>query len=111
MPFSPSTERVAVTIASSGTTSAGNNLGGASPIGIEFPTVTSTTVSFKRLAADGSTWLPVYEDDGTIYQATIVSNTYLALNPSVMAGVHNVPIVMGSSEASARTLQLVYRPI
>ena len=80
-------------------------------VGLILPTMTSTAVSFKTFAGDGTTAIPVYMDDGTLYSATIGSNRYVSLDLSVMNGLGSVQVVGGSTEGADRDIILVTRPV
>ncbi len=111
MPFNPSTTYQDVTIASGETESDAIDTSGLVIIGIETPTLTSSTLTFKVLSRDGVTYVPVSDDAGTLYDVTISRVGYSALDPSVMVGLQQLKIVGDSAEGADRTLRIVMRPV
>lgn len=92
-----------VAIASSGTTSAAISTNGLSLVGLLFPTITSTAVTFTVSSTVGGTYVPLYNASGAV-SYTIASGRWVSINPADFAGVQFFKIVMGTSEGSARTI-------
>lgn len=99
-----------VTIALSGTTSAAIAAKGMSLVGIQFPAaLTSTAVTFT-VSSDGVTYVPLYNSAGAV-SYTIAAGRYMAINPVDFYGATYFKIVMGSSEAAARSLTAILKGI
>lgn len=74
-------------------------------------TLTSTALTFQA-SADNSTYVTVMEVGGAAtYSVTCSTSDYIPLDPRVFAGAQYVKIVPGSSEASARTITYIQRPV
>ena len=107
--INPSADYVDVVIASGQTESEDIDTCGLAVIGIETPTLTSTTLTFKVLSRDGVTYVPVSNDAGSLYDVTINRVGYSALDPSIMVGIRQFKVVGDSAEGADRTLRLVMR--
>jgi hypothetical protein len=81
-------------------------------VGIYTPgTLTSTAITFQA-SADNSTFVTVMEVGGAAtYSVTVSTSDYVPLDPRVFAGAQYVKLVPGSSEASARSITCVLRPV
>lgn len=74
-------------------------------------TITSTSLTFTA-SADNSTYVAVREVGGAAaYAVTVAASQFVPVNLPVFAGAQWVKIVPGSSEASARTITYVLRPV
>ncbi len=74
-------------------------------------TLTSTAITFQA-SADNSTYVTVMEVGGAAtYSVTVSTSDYIPLDPRVFAGAQYVKLVPGSSEASARTITYIQRPV
>ena len=81
-------------------------------VGLYTPgTITSTAITFTA-SNDGSTYVAVRDVAGaSAYSATVAASYYVPLDPRVFAGAQWVKLVPGSSEASARSVTCVLRPV
>ena len=85
-------------------------IGGLRLIGIALPaTISSTSVSFKVKV--GSSYLPLYEDDGTLYSITVAADRFVPVKIPYFAGSEYIKIYAASSEADGREIELVVRPV
>ena len=76
------------------------------PIAIQFPAMTSTSVTFQA-SSDGSTYVPVY-DENTLYTVNCTTTgRHVALKRAAFEGVKHVQIVGTSTETALRTLTLI----
>jgi hypothetical protein len=74
-------------------------------------TITSTAITFQS-SWDNSTFNTVMEVGGaSAYSATVSTNDFVPLKVEVFYGAQYVKLVPGSSEASARTIVCVLRPV
>lgn len=80
-------------------------------VGILFPTITSTTITFQTSSTLGGTYVNLTDGAGNTISKTVASNSYVYLDPNVFAGIRFLQVTVGTSEGSARILQLVVRPI
>jgi hypothetical protein len=105
--------------ASPGNLSATVTTFGASLVGIQMPAVlTSTSISFLAAAlatpsAPGNppapgAFQPLYNKSGLVTY-TVVADQFMAINPADFYGVQFFQILMGSTEAAARTLQILLK--
>jgi hypothetical protein len=84
---------------------------GLSLVGIQFPaTLTSTTVSFLVATSLAGIYQPLHNSSGLVTY-TVAQGEYMAINPADFYGVQFFEIMMGSTEAAARTLQLLLKGI
>lgn len=102
---------LSVVIASGQTSSGAVDLQGTTLVGIQLPaTFTGTALTFTAATAIGGTYQAVYSS-GSAYSVTVAQGKFIALDPSVFAGIRFIKIVSGSSEGGARTLELATRPV
>lgn len=74
-------------------------------------TLTSTAITFQA-SWDNSTFNTLMAKGGaSAYSATVSTNDYCPLDVDVFCGVQYVKLVPGSSEASARSIVCVLRPV
>ena len=106
-------EVIQVTIAASGTTSDAINLSGLQVVAIETPSaLTGTALTFTASVSLGGTYDAVREVGGAAaYSVTMAASQWIPLNVNVFAGIPFVKIVSGSTEAAARTFNLICRPV
>jgi hypothetical protein len=71
--------------------------------------LTGTAFTFEG-SVDGTTFVPVY-NEGTQYSVNVGTSRYVALNNSVLGGLQSIKIVSGSSEAAARTIQVILKEV
>ena len=79
--------------------------------GIVFPAaMTGTSVTFD-FSFDGSTWVDVVETDGTEVSYTVSAGNVVRVDPSgwAFASPGFLRISSGSSEASDRTINLIFK--
>lgn len=100
------------TIAASGTTSDTVDCTRNSLVAIITPSaLTGTSLTFTA-SIDGSTFVAVREVGGaSAYTVTMAASQYIPLDPRVFAGMQHVRLVSGSTEASARSISCVLRPL
>jgi hypothetical protein len=81
-------------------------------VGIYTPgTLTSTAITFQA-SWDNSTFTSLMQKGGaSAYSATVSTSDYVPLDVDVFCGPQYVKLVPGSSEASARTIVCVLRPV
>lgn len=94
------------------TPAAGVDIQGGEVVAVRTPaTLTSTKISFIAANALAGTYLPVYKEDGTLYEVTVVTNAARStrVDPAVLRGLRFVKPVMGSNEGAQRSLELVVR--
>jgi hypothetical protein len=99
-------------VPNAGTESSMTQLSGHVLIGVAVPAaITSTTAELQTSADAGATWLPIYDREGNKYTLALGASRYIALPPGDIAGLHNVRLKVGSSEAAARTFTLLLRKL
>lgn len=106
-------ETFTVTIAASGTTSDAINLSGLQLVAIDTPSaLTGTALTFTASISLGGTYDAVREVGGAAaYSVTMGASQWIPLNVNVFAGIPFLKIVSGSTEAAARTFNLICRPV
>jgi hypothetical protein len=109
-PLGDNIHGIDVVIAADGTTSASVGLSGRALVAIETPGAL-TSVSLTFLAAQGTTFVPIYSDAGSAYSVTVAASRHILIDPAKLVGVTNLKVVMGSAEAAERTLTLITREI
>lgn len=112
-PVSPMAESSAVTIASGQSLTDAIVLGGRVLVGVVMPASwTAASLTFQA-SIDGSTWVNVYDSEGTEVSATAGAGTYVAFaNPILFAGVNRMKVRSGTSgtavnQGAERTLYLM----
>jgi glucose dehydrogenase len=100
------------TIAASGTTSDAVDCTRNQFVGFYTPaSLTGTAITFTA-SNDNSTYVTVLEVGGAAtYSVTAAASRYIPLDPRVFAGAQYVKLVSGSTEASARSITCVLRPV
>ena len=113
--FSSRVATTTITIANGETTSTVANLHGTDLIKIVVPAEFTGVVLTIQASYDGGTTWATVEDAGVIYSLTVRGSrtlpSALALKLAVTVAMPLIRVVSGSSEAGARTLTLVSRPI
>ena len=100
-----------VEIASGETDSEVIRAGQAVPVGIYLPAAfTGTSISFTASDSGTGTFAPVIDSTGAV-SIDVSAGDYVSLPPALLAGCHYIKIVSGSSEAAARSLEVVSRSI
>lgn len=101
------------TIASSGTTSDPVASSGGVLAGIYAPAMTGASLSFTVANADDPTnFVPVRDQFGSLVTVTLnAAASYYSLRGILPFGADFVRVVSASSEASARTLKLVFQAV
>ena len=98
-----------IAVASSGTTSGAITTNGLQPVLFIAPAaLTSTAMTFTTSATVGGTYVPLYNSSGLV-SYTIAQGEATAINSADFAGVLYFKIVLGTSEASARTLTMMLK--
>lgn len=102
-----------VTIASSGTTSGAVDLGGTTLAGLIMPaSFTGTSVTFTVSDELAGTYRTVYAEDGvTAASADITAGGYIPLDYGLFMGARFIKIVSNATEAAAREIGVVSRPM
>ncbi len=96
-----------VTVASGDTTSAAINLGCFTLVGVQMGTITGTALSFTGAVSSDATYAAVKSTvSGTALSYTVASNTFAAVDPKDLYGLTFLKVVMGTAQASNRTLTL-----
>jgi hypothetical protein len=100
------------TIAASGTTSDAVDCTRYQLVGFYTPAaLTGTAITFTA-SPDNSTFYTVKEVGGAATKSeTVTTSSFYPLDPRVFAGLQYVKLVSGSSEASARSITCVLRPV
>ena len=113
MAFDPSYTVSDTTIANANTTSAAIDVpNGLVPVGFITPSsFTSTSMTFT-VSVDGTNYYALKKNDGSAsISYTVTTSSYYPMNPADWCGIQNFKMVGGSSEAAARTIILIFRPI
>ena len=99
----------AITITSSGTNTTAVDISKSNLMGFEFPAAKTGTGFALQVSRDGSTYLPVYTNDGSAVSLTAIASTATAhyLDPSYTAGWSYARLVASSAQSSAITIQAV----
>lgn len=92
------------TIDSSGTVSNAVDLGDRTLVGLQLGTMTGTAITFQASTSLEGTYVAVKGSDGTSISYTTASDTYVAIQPAILAGIRFIKLVSGSAEASDRTI-------
>ena len=113
MAFDPSYIVTDTTIANGGTTSAAIDVpDGLSPVGFITPSALTSTAATFTVSVDGTNFYALKKNDGSAsISYTVAASGYYPMNPADWCGIANFKIVVGSAEAAARTITLVFRPI
>lgn len=99
------------TIAVSGTTSGTIDCDGDTLCGVFLPsTFDGTALSFTVCDTAGGTYVPLHSD-GAALSLTVAASTYVALDPSVFAGVRHVKFVASAQSTTDTILTAVIRPV
>ena len=99
-----------VTIALNQTASSNIDCRNGQLVGFYTPAALTGTTWSLQGSNDGSTFVTVL-DDGDAYSKTMAASRYISVKLSVTAGLEYVRIVSGSTEASARSIICVLRPV
>lgn len=94
-----------VVIAEGGTVSSELALNYRSPVTIEFPAMTGTSVAVHGKNNAG-TFEALYDEDGTAIAFTSPSDRLITLPPTKIMGQSSIKLVSGSAEAAARTIYI-----
>ena len=97
------------TIASGQTVSNAVDLGDNTLVGLQLGTMTGTAITFQASTSLTGTYVAVKGSDGASISYTTASNTYVAIQPAILAGVRFIKIVSNGAEASDRTVVGVAR--
>lgn len=99
-------------IAASEQDSAAVELGRQRVVALQMPaSFTGTAVTFKGcLTADG-TFLPVYDDTGTLYSVTVSNSSHIYVDERILWGAPFLKVVSGSTEGAERTITLITMPL
>lgn len=100
-------------LAVSGTKSAAANLsGGVGICGLYTDAnLTGTAVSFE-VSYDGTTYVVLKDGAGATYSKTVAPSNYIALDPSMFAGVRFIKVVSNASQlTNASTFRFAVRPL
>lgn len=72
--------------------------------------MTGTSFSFE-VSPDGSTYYPVYLEDGTLYSVPAAAGRYFQLSPGNTCGFQWVKLVSNAAEGAERTFIGVFRVV
>ena len=99
-----------VTIALNGTATSTIDCRNGQLVGFYTPAALTGTTWSLQGSNDGLTFVTVL-DEGDAYSKTLTADRYTSVKLSVTAGLEYVRIVSGSSEAAARSIVAVVRPV
>lgn len=99
------------TIANNGTVSTAVDIRGKVVVGILFPVMTGTSVSFQFSSDGGTTYTAVYDTTDTLISWTMQSSRYYVCAPEDFAGATHIKIVSGSTEGGERSITVVTRAV
>ncbi|CAB4166176.1 hypothetical protein UFOVP843_14 [uncultured Caudovirales phage] len=110
----PSVFSLADTIAASASLGSGVNINGLDVTGILMPSGWDTAAITLQYSPDGTTWSNVYDQFGTEVTIQAAASRYIALPPSLLAGVGWLKLRSGTSgsavnQTAARTVTWVVR--
>lgn len=71
-------------------------------------TLTSTSVTFQ-VSVDGTTYNPVYDDEGNVYTVPVGTSRFIVLKPRLTWGFQWIKIVCGSAEGGNRVIKGLFR--
>lgn len=112
MSFTSYQVKRAATILSGAAISGGIDLVGLHLFGVVFPAaMTGTTVALQASFDDGTTWHPVVDSTGAAVSITVTASSLAYLDPVITAALPMIRLVSASTEADARTLQLILRAV
>jgi hypothetical protein len=91
-------------------------LGGSTMVGIVMPATWTAANLTVQASHDGATYNNLYDDLGTEVTVTAAASRYIALDPSVFAGIRYLKVRSGTSGSAVnqggdRTITLVTRPV
>jgi hypothetical protein len=93
-----------IPIPSASATSAPITTHGLNLVGLQMPSsLTSTSITFAVSSTLNGTYVPLYNSSGQV-SYTVAASRYISINPSDFNGVYYFEVIMGSTEAAARTL-------
>ena len=100
-----------IDVSADATNSLGVNVENMLLCGVVFPaTMTGTAITFDY-SVDGSSWIDVFETDGTEVSYTVSADNVVRVDPSGWAFASNgfIRITSGSTEAADRKIKLLFR--
>jgi hypothetical protein len=95
-------------ITSGQTVSDAINLNNRTLLGLQFATFTGVAVTFQG-SSDGITYVAVKDTAGASVSFTVASDTYVVIQPAILAGLKFVKLVSGSAEGANRTVTAIGR--
>lgn len=98
------------TIASGQTVSNAVDLGDNTLVGLQLGTMTGTAITFQASTSLTGTYVAVKGSDGASISYTTASDTYVAIQPAILAGVRFIKLVSNGAEGSTRTITGIARP-
>lgn len=102
-------QTTSLTVASGQTTSDAINCNGQGIVGVILPAaLTSTSFTFTG-SQDNSTFTALYNTSGTQLAVTCAVSRIVLFTPGDLIGLQYIKLVMGSSEAADRTIQVITR--
>jgi hypothetical protein len=110
----PSVFSLADTIAASASVGSGVNINGLDVTGILMPSGWDTAAITLQYSPDGTTWSNVYDQYGGEMTLQTAASRYIALPPSLLAGVGWLKLRSGTSgsavnQTAARTVTWIVR--
>ena len=96
------------TIASGQTVGVAFDTEKATLVGLQFPTMTGTTMTFQ-VSADNTTYTALKDTAGASVSITIASTTAISIDRAVFQGWRWIKLVSGSAEGAARSIIAVMR--
>lgn len=80
--------------------------------GVRIPAAfTGTAITFESSKTATGTFDAVKDGAGNSISKTVAASQYIALDPSLFAGIRFLKIVSGSNEAADRVVTAVARPV
>jgi len=109
--YPDSTHLTAVTITAGQTASENIDLHGTRLCGLAVNnTPSAMTVRFE-VSLDGSSWLPVYNEQGARFEVSVLQVGAYLIWPTRFAGIRHIRVTIDAAEASDVSLTIISRPL
>jgi hypothetical protein len=73
---------------------------------IECPVTLTSTKLNVQASFDGSTWVPLHNPPGALYQITVAAGKTEKVDPKDFAGIPWIKLALASTEGAARTIKI-----